>query len=94
MGGVSNWSFPHNIANVPTSLRCSDCGGVQVVQLGKGKIANQTDLEEGFVITKVDGKAVETVESLTGILAGRQGGVMLEGIYPDRPGTFYYAFGM
>lgn len=69
-------------------------GGVQVVQLGKGKIANQTDLEEGFVITKVDGKAVETVESLTGILAGRQGGVMLEGIYPDRPGTFYYAFGM
>lgn len=69
-------------------------GGVQVTQIGKGKIANQTDMAEGFVIIKVDGNTVKTVDELTDALAKKQGGVMLEGIYPDRPGTFYYAFGM
>ena len=26
MGGTSIWSLPHNIASVPTNLRCSDWG--------------------------------------------------------------------
>lgn len=69
-------------------------GGVKVTHLGEGKIANQTDMREGFVITKVDGKPVKSAEELTAILAGREGGVMMEGVYPDRPGTYYYAFGM
>jgi S1-C subfamily serine protease len=69
-------------------------GGVKVVQLGHGKLASQTDLREGFIVTKVDGKPVQSVEDFTAALAGRQGGVMLEGIYPDRPGAYYYAFGM
>jgi S1-C subfamily serine protease len=69
-------------------------GGVKVVHLGNGKLANQTDIHEGFIVTKVDGKSVKTAEELTAMLSGRQGGVMLEGVYPDRPGAFYYAFGM
>ncbi len=69
-------------------------GGVKVVQLGHGKLASQTDLREGFIITKVDGKPVKSTEDLSAALYEKQGGVMLEGVYPDRPGTYYYAFGM
>ena len=69
-------------------------GGVKVVELGHGKIAGQTDMREGFIVTKVDGKPVKSVEEFTAALSGKQGGVMLEGVYPDRPGTYYYAFGM
>ena len=69
-------------------------GGVKVIQLGRGKLADQTDLRAGFIITKVDGKPVRTAEDLVAQLSDRSGGVMLEGIYPDRPGAYYYAFGM
>ncbi len=65
-----------------------------MVQLGHGKLASQTDLREGFIITKVDGKPVKSTEDLSAALYEKQGGVMLEGVYPDRPGTYYYAFGM
>lgn len=69
-------------------------GGVVVTQIHNGKIANQTDMREGFIITKVDNKPVKSVEDLTAALNGKQGGVMVEGIYPDRPGAYYYAFGV
>ncbi|HRI60431.1 MAG TPA: Do family serine endopeptidase [Saprospiraceae bacterium] len=69
-------------------------GGVKMIHLGNGKLANQTDIHEGFIVTKVDGKPVRSVEELTAALSGKQGGVMLEGVYPDRPGAYYYAFGM
>lgn len=68
--------------------------GVVVTQLGEGKLSNQTDMQEGFIITKVDGKPVKSVEDLTAALKGKEGGVMLEGVYPDRPGSYYYAFGV
>lgn len=69
-------------------------GGVIVEQLGEGKLANQTDMQEGFVITKIDGKSVKSIEDLSSALKGKEGGVMFEGIYPDRSGSYYYALGM
>ncbi|MDX1410208.1 MAG: serine protease, partial [Saprospiraceae bacterium] len=69
-------------------------GGVRVKELFTGKLRRDTNLREGFVITKVDGREVISVEELVAALEGKQGGVMLEGMYPDRPGVHYYAFGM
>ncbi len=68
-------------------------GGVQVTHLGNGKLANQTEMHEGFIITKVDDKPIKSVEEFTAAISGKTGGVMLEGVYPDRPGAYYYAFG-
>jgi S1-C subfamily serine protease len=51
-------------------------------------------MQEGFIITKVDGKPVNKAEELVKILEGKKGGVMLEGVYQDFPGTYYYAFGI
>jgi len=34
------------------------------------------------------------VEDFTSYLEKAEGGVMLEGVYEDLPGTYYYAFGL
>lgn len=69
-------------------------GGVKVTKLYAGKIRKYTDMREGFIITKVDGRRVTSVEELAQALEGKDGGVMLEGVYEDIPGVRYYAFGM
>ncbi len=69
-------------------------GGVQVIRLLPGKLSGQTNMREGFIITKVNEKPVKTVDELTDMLQNKKGGVMLEGVYEGVEGVFYYAFGM
>ncbi len=69
-------------------------GGVKVTELYRGKLRQQTDIRLGFIITKVDGQFVKTMEAFIEKLDGKKGGVMLEGVYEDIPGEFYYAFGL
>lgn len=73
--------------------RLGIAGGVRVSRLGSGKIANQTDLHEGFIITKLNNTAIRNTTDLTKALQNAEGGVMLEGVYPGNPGVYYYAFG-
>lgn len=69
-------------------------GGVQINRLYPGKLRNQTDIREGFIITKVDRQPVRTLDDLTKALEHKQGGVMLEGVYPNNSSqVYYYAFG-
>jgi len=69
-------------------------GGVQVEKLYAGKLRKHTQMREGFIITKIDGDEVQSKEDLIEKLEDKNGGVMLEGIYEDIPGEYYYAFGM
>jgi len=68
--------------------------GVKVTKLYAGKLRKYTDLREGFIITKVDGRKISSLEELIDLLEGKKGGVMLEGIYEDIPGEYYCAFGL
>ena len=69
-------------------------GGVQVVSLQDGILQNDTNMREGFIITSVNDTEVSSIEDLEEALESRQGGVMLEGIYENLPGVYYYAFGL
>ncbi len=69
-------------------------GGVKVNKLYAGKLRKYTDMREGYIITKVDGQTVRTLDELVKALKNKKGGVMLEGVYEDIPGVYYYAFGM
>jgi serine protease Do len=69
-------------------------GGVKVKRLSNGKLKQQTQMREGFIITKVDGKDVSSKEDIDDLLKDKTGGVMVEGVYEDYPGTYFYAFGM
>ncbi len=68
--------------------------GVKVTGIGPGKIQNNTNMQEGFVIIKVNGRAVKDTREFLSLLGSLQGGVMLEGVYPHIPGSYYYAFGL
>ncbi|MFW6369818.1 MAG: Do family serine endopeptidase [Bacteroidota bacterium] len=70
-------------------------GGVQITRLYAGKLRSETEIREGFVITRINGQAVRSPEEFSKMLEKAKGGVMLEGIYPDNPQRVrYYAFGM
>jgi len=69
-------------------------GGVKVAKLGDGKLSRNTNMREGFIITKVDNKSVSDINDLKSILDNKKGGVMIEGRYPDYPGQYFYAFGI
>ncbi len=69
-------------------------GGVKVTKLHAGKLRRQTDIKEGFIITRINGQKVTSAEELNKKLHNIKGGVMLEGVYEDIPGVYYYAFGM
>jgi len=66
--------------------------GIQVNTLGDGKLRN-AGVRQGFIITRVDGKPVRTVDDLSSAIANKKGGVLIEGIYPNRTRA-YYGFGM
>lgn len=69
-------------------------GGVRVTKLFNGKLKRNTDVKVGFIITEVDGKAIHSIQELVKYLENKKGGVMIEGVYEDYPGRYYYAFGL
>ena len=69
-------------------------GGVVVARLYPGKLSKYTQIQEGFIITKVDGKPVKNLKAFKAAIENREGGVMLEGKYPGVPGKQYFAFGL
>lgn len=66
-------------------------GGVQVVALRDGLLTDQTRIRNGFVITKIDGKAVKDVGDVERLLANKSGAVALEGLYPGKGEKVKYA---
>ena len=77
-----------------TAKKLNISDGVKVTELFAGKLRKETEIEEGFIITHIDGRKVKTVDDVIKALENKQGGTMLEGIYEDVPGKRYYAFGL
>jgi Do/DeqQ family serine protease len=69
-------------------------GGVKVVDISQGIVSKQTKMQEGFVITAVDRERVKTAEEFEKVIEKKEGGVMVQGVYPGYAQTFYYAFGL
>jgi Do/DeqQ family serine protease len=69
--------------------------GVKVAKIYPGgKIRSQTEMKDGFIITKVDKQPVSNAKELASILEKKTGGVMIEGVYEDLPGNYYFAIGL
>ena len=68
--------------------------GVQVVRTYPGKLRQQ-GVRPGFVITRVANKTIKSMDDLTEVVKGQDGGVLIEGIYPDRlEETQFYGIGL
>ncbi|MBX7227449.1 MAG: Do family serine endopeptidase [Chitinophagales bacterium] len=69
-------------------------GGIKVSDVGNGLLAQNTDIEEGFVITRLNNTNVKNMKDFETILNQNRGnGVLIEGRYPGKNGVKYYAFG-
>jgi Do/DeqQ family serine protease len=66
--------------------------GLKVSRLLSGKLRS-AGIKEGFIITSIDKKPISTSNDLEEALKTKQGGVLIEGVYPN--GTrAYYGFGI
>ena len=83
------------IKNLDTKSRqdLNISGGVEVERVGPGKIRKYTSMAPGFVIHKVNNKTVKDKTHFLELIEKEDGGIMLEGYYPDKEGEYFYAFG-
>jgi serine protease Do len=67
-------------------------GGAKITLLNPGKMRN-SGIHEGFIITSVDKKPIRSLNDLENALKDKQGGVLIEGVYPNGM-KGYYGFGL
>jgi S1-C subfamily serine protease len=61
---------------------------VKVKELSQGKLM-ASGVQKGFIISKADGKPVQSVEELGSIIASATGGILIEGYYPNGTKAYY-----
>ncbi len=91
---IANLGITVENADPKVLKKLNKTSGVQVTDIQSGVIQKHTSMRKGFIITKVDNQIIKDSAQFADIMKDKKGGVMIEGVYPDVPGTFYYAFGM
>ncbi len=66
--------------------------GVKISKLLAGKFRS-AGIKEGFIITSIDKKPILSTDDLENALKSKQGGVLIEGVYPNGLRA-YYGFGI
>jgi serine protease Do len=66
--------------------------GAYVMSITRGSKIERTNMDPGFIITKVNDRNIESVEQALAELDKVDGKVMLEGVYEGYPDVWYYAF--
>ncbi len=66
--------------------------GVKITALEAGKLLS-AGIKEGFIITSIDKKKINSVDDVKLALENKEGGVLIEGIYKNGMKA-YYAFGI
>lgn len=66
--------------------------GVFVEKIYRGSKIDRVNMEEGYIITRLNGKPVNDLNAFLGVLQNTEGLVVLDGFYEDYPGKFPYTF--
>lgn len=89
---------PTNVSALGAQLQTLDAkrakeyginGGVVVKKIEEGALNDQTRMRDGFIITKVNGKTVNSLEDLNKIV-GQQTQITISGVYPGYNEVFEY----
>ena len=62
--------------------------GFKIITLNDGKLKN-AGISTGFILLTVDRKPLRTMQDLKEALTNRQGGILIEGIYPNGLRAYY-----
>jgi serine protease Do len=65
-------------------------GGVVVKKIRPGGKLSNTRMDDGFIITSVNGKDVSSIDEFTRLINSEIGTIRLEGIYPGYNGSYTY----
>lgn len=65
-------------------------GGVKVLSLSDGLLKNETNIQPGFVISKINGKEIQSVEELEDLVKASPNSLRIGGTYPGRNGIYYF----
>jgi C-terminal processing protease CtpA/Prc len=65
-------------------------GGVVVKSLKDNSLMERSRIQEGFIITRVNGNEVKTVEEFRKVIETAGGSVKLEGVFPGYEGVYTY----
>ncbi len=66
-------------------------GGVRVSKINEdGILANQTNMRDGFVITRIGNQKVSSVDELKNALNKQGNNFQIEGVYPGSSDIYYY----
>lgn len=68
--------------------------GVKVISIYRDSKIERTNMDPSFIITKIDDQKISNVDDVIDYLKNATGKVMLEGVYENYPGEYYYAFPM
>lgn len=68
--------------------------GVKISSIMQGGKFSQTDIPEGFIVTRINKKSISSVDELKKELVNAKGNVMMEGIVPGYAGKYYYSFSL
>ncbi len=63
-------------------------GGLKITELRDGLLASQ-GVRRNFIITGVEKKPVRSIQDLKNLMENKKGGVVVEGIYPNRMRAYY-----
>lgn len=66
--------------------------GLKIVKMDAGKLRS-AGIKEGFIITSIDKKPINSPQDIKAILEDKRGGVLIEGVYPNGLRA-YYGFGL
>jgi len=66
--------------------------GLKIAELGDG-VLKRAGIKEGFIVTKIDGVEIRTMEDIENTLVEKSGGVLMEGVYANGMKA-YYGFGL
>jgi Do/DeqQ family serine protease len=69
--------------------------GVKVEKVNDGLLRRNTKIRPGFIITKIDDKAMKSAKDVEVYFENKKTGKgMIEGFYPGIPGKVYYGYGL
>ncbi len=77
-----------------TQIKRIGHGGAMVNSVIKESIIGSSNMEPGFVITKINTSKIENIQDAIRVLEKADGKVVVEGLYEGYEGLYYYTFRM
>jgi S1-C subfamily serine protease len=69
-----------------------EVNGAKVHSITLNSTVDRTKMEPGYIITKVNGKSVNSVDEFVSLFKKQKGKIELEGVYENHEGAWWYVF--